>query len=158
MKPFPANKNERSEFSLLPEDTTQALKLLITLSEKLITVAERETQVLIQNDMTSFAIIQDEKETLSLRYSRASEEFRARLEEFRNADNVLLNSLENLQRRLGDITKSNRDMVQRLFESSKKKTHESLITVQELAQQKSVQETELNKHINGHINGHSEGA
>ena len=66
MKPFPANKNENGEFSLLPVNIGQALKFLVMLSEKMITVAERETQVLIQNDLTAFSILQDEKENPQL--------------------------------------------------------------------------------------------
>ncbi len=146
MKPFPANKNDKNEFSLLPANIGQALKFLIVLSEKLVSLSEQETQALIRNDMASFSILQDEKETFSLRYSRGSEEFRERLEEFRDADQTLLNRLETLQKQLADITKSNKEIVSQMFLRSKKNTHESLITVQELAQSKPVSGGATNSH------------
>lgn len=153
MKPFPANKNEKNEFSLLPSDTAQALKFLIMISEKLIAIAEKETQVLIQNDMMAFSIIQDEKDALSVRYARASEEFRERLEEFRNADETLIAQLEKLQNQLGEITHSNKEIVSQMFLRSKKNVNESLITAQELAQQKPMKDNAVNG-----VNGHQEGA
>lgn len=134
MKPFPANKNTNEGFSLLPANIEQAMKFLITISEKMVHIGERETQLLVQGDLTSFTILQHEKESLATRYTRASKEFRSRLNEFRGADQNALNKLENLQRRLGEVTNSNRDIVERMFMRSRKKTHESLITVQELAQ------------------------
>lgn len=145
----PANKNDQNEFSFLPADIGQALKFLIMISEKMIAIAERETQALIQGDMMSFSILQNEKETLSIRYARASAEFRQRLEEFRKADTAQLTRLENLQRRLGEVTLSNKEIVDRVFKRAQQKTHESLITVQELSQQKRVNENNILKNING---------
>ena len=57
-------------FSLLPEKTGQALKYLITLSERLVELCDRETQAIVQNDMTTFSILQDEKEILAGKYRR----------------------------------------------------------------------------------------
>lgn len=135
MKQTPQNNTEQD---LLPEDTTQALKVLINFSEKLLALCEQETQALVQGDMVTFSIIQDEKDSVSRRYAKASEEFRARLEEFRSADRTLLDQLESLQKQLGDKAKSNNEIVSRMFERAKEKVQKSLVTVQELAGQKPV--------------------
>lgn len=138
----PSNNNENKAINLLPTDPVQAVKALIKLSERMVALSERETQVLVQNDLATFSILQNEKETATTRYTRASAEFRKRLREFKGTDQAALNQLENLQRRLGEIAQSNSDIVERMFKRASKKTHESLLTVQELAQKHPVTEQE----------------
>lgn len=129
--------------SALPDDRSQALRILIRLSEQLVQLADRETQALVQDDIRSFAILQDEKEKVSTQYERAAGEFHVRLEEFRGSDPALLNRLEKLQEELGEKTKSNTKIVERMFRHSQQKVHNNLISVQELAQIKplSIEET-----------------
>lgn len=122
----------------LPDDRSQALRILIRLSEQLVQLADRETQVLVQDDIRSFAILQDEKDKISTQYANAAGEFHKRLEEFRGADPGLLHRLEELQNELGEKTKSNTKIVERIFRHSQQKVHNNLISVQELAQIKPV--------------------
>jgi hypothetical protein len=70
----------------LPANATAAIQRLIQVSQKLVDLSERETQALLQRDMLAFAIIQDEKEGIAGQYTKASEEFRARLEDFRSVE------------------------------------------------------------------------
>ena len=132
--------------NILPEGKTQALKILIRLSEKIMNLSEQETQALIQDDVAAFALLQSEKSNLATQYAKASEEFRMRFEEFRSADPGLLDRLEGLQKEMGEKLRSNNEIVSQMFSRSKKKTNESLLTVQELAQQKPL-------HMNGHEGG-----
>lgn len=119
---------------ILPQDLTQALKVLINFSERLLDLAERETQALVQNDLGTFSILQNEKDVMSRRYADASEEFRGRMNEFRAADPGLLDRLENLQKELGDKLHSNNDITMQLFTRAKEKTTNSLFTLQEASQ------------------------
>lgn len=132
----PNNKKTVANENILPMDHSDALKMLIKLSEKIMGLSEQETQALIQDDMASFALLQREKASLATQYARASEEFRLRFEEFKSGDKALLDRLENLQKDMGEKLRSNNEIVTRMFKRTKKKTSESLLTVQELAQQK----------------------
>lgn len=131
----------------LPQDKTQAINTLIQSTKALINIAEREGQLLAQNDMINFYVLQDEKELLAKRYEALSQEFRARLEEFRGIDHALLDRLENAQRTLGEKATHNNEIVEKIRERAQRKTQNSLLTVQELAQQKPVR-----------FNGKKEGA
>ena len=51
------NKQAAKEQTLLPEDRSHALKVMIKFSERLVALSEQETQALIQDDMTRFAIL-----------------------------------------------------------------------------------------------------
>ena len=126
------------KMTVLPTDAGQALKVMIQISERLLDITDRETQALVRNDAVAFSILQNEKEAQSGKYAKASEEFRSRLEEFRNVDKTLLNRLEKLQNDLGEKTKSNREIITHIFTEPKRKSKESLLTVQELGQRNQV--------------------
>jgi len=119
----------------LPEDTTQALRLLVKTSERLLDITERETQSLIQGDMGVFTVLQDEKEALSKTYAQQAQSFSARISSFRSADPGLLSRLENIQKELSEKNKSNLKLVENMFQRSQKNIENSLLTVQELSQQ-----------------------
>lgn len=121
---------------ILAREKTQAIQQLIKLTHNLTDLAERETQALAQNDMISFAILQDEKALISEHYAAASQEFRNRLPEFRGMNPALLDRLESLQNRLGDAARQNNETVKRLYERSKENTQSTLISAQELGQVK----------------------
>jgi hypothetical protein len=126
------------KMTMLPTDVGQALKVMIQISERLLDITERETQALVRSDNVAFSILQNEKESQSVKYAKASSEFRTRLEEFKVCDKGLLVRLENLQKELGEKTQSNKEIITRMFSSSKKHTKETLLTVQELAQKSPV--------------------
>ena len=121
---------------VLAREKNQAVQQLIKLTRNLTDLAERESQALAQNDMVSFAILQDEKALIAEHYAAASSEFRARLPEFRGMNPDLLDRLESLQVRLGEAARQNNDTVKRMYSQSKENTQNTLISAQELGQSK----------------------
>lgn len=133
-----SSQSQNNEKTVLPAEKTQAMQHLIKVTQSLIEMAEKEAQALAQNDMLAFAILQDEKTLLAEHYAKASEEFRARLPEFRNLNNALLDRLERMQNRLGAISRENNDIVQRIYKSAEKSTKQTLLDAQEIGQNKVV--------------------
>ena len=125
---------KKNNTRFLPEKPEDGVLTLVKITQKLILLADREAQTLIQGDLLGLAVIQDEKEAISLHYSRASQEFRSNLEDFRQVDRVLLDRLEALQKELSDKTKSNSKVIENAYDRSKKKSHDSLIKAQEMGQ------------------------
>ncbi len=120
--------------NVLPSDAHMAMQHMIKISNELVTVAETETQKLVQDDMLGFAMLQDEKEILIGKYVQASKEFQGRLEDFRGLDKRLLDRLDIAQKALGERTKSNNVIVRRMNTKSEQKTMDSLLAAQEIAQ------------------------
>lgn len=136
------------ENCILDRNVNLALRELVTISKKLVNLAESETQALVCGDLLRFACVQQDKESLAVRYARASEEFRGRLEEFRSADKALLNQLSKLQDQLQQKTSDNNVMIKNIKKRSQAKTESTLFSVQELAQRAPV-----NVHQNRSQNG-----
>ena len=122
----------------LPMNATAAIQKLIQVSQKLVNVSERETQALLQRDMLSFAILQDEKDAIMSQYTKASEDFRTRLDDFRNVEKSLLGRLEQLQKTLAEKAHSNNAMVLQMKERAETSTQKTLLMAQEFGQQKRV--------------------
>ncbi len=132
MNKLAANTTEK----ILPPNATAAVQDLIKMSKILLDLSEKETQTLLQNDMMGFAFIQDQKDRVVARYTKASEEFRSRIREFRTVNKALLDKLEELQNMLGEKSEANNLLVLRMKERSQRNTQKTLLTVQELAQKK----------------------
>ncbi len=128
----------------LPANATAAIQRLIQVSQKLVDLSERETQALLQRDMLTFAILQDEKESIANQYTQASEEFRARLEDFRSVEKPLLNRLELLQKNLAEKTQGNNVMVAQIKQRAETGTQKTLLMAQEYGQQKRVRMNDNN--------------
>ncbi len=122
----------------LPVNATAAIQRLIHVSQKLVDLSERETQALLQRDMLTFAILQDEKESIANQYTKASEEFRSRLEDFRNVEKPLLGRLEALQKNLAEKTQGNNVIVAQIKQRAETGTQKTLLMAQEYGQQKRV--------------------
>lgn len=122
----------------LPVNATAAIQRLIQVSQKLLALSEKETQALLQRDMLAFAILQDEKESMTQEYTRASEEFRARLDDFRNVEKNLLSRLEGLQKNLAEKAHGNNTLVLQVQRAAETKTNKTLLMAQEYGQQKRV--------------------
>lgn len=118
----------------LPSSAKEAVFRMIEISKKLITVCERESQALLQQDVATLSIVEDEKEILADKYMKASEEFRARLEDFRSVDAALLNKLEDLQGVLAQQAQDNNVLIEQMYKKSQTTTQSTLVSVQELAQ------------------------
>ncbi len=119
---------------ILGKDVNNALRELVRLSKKLIEFADQETQSLVTNDNIKFAFTQQDKECLAERYAKASEEFRSRLDDFRNADKSILMQLDRLQNELKEKTQSNNIIIEQIKNRARANTQSTLFTVQELGQ------------------------
>lgn len=126
--------NSQKPAQTLPAEKSQAIGLLIRLTNNLVTLAEREARALAHNDMLAFAILQDEKSLVTEHYMKASEEFRSRLEDFRGTDKNLLDRLEQLQKLLSEKTSNNNHVVTQIYDRAQSKTQSALVTAQELGQ------------------------
>ena len=116
--------------TLTPEN---ALNNLCKISQSLLSLAEQESQALIQQDMLSFAIIQDEKEALSLRYLDASQDFRNRINVFRRINQGQLIRLESLQDELSVRTNDNNALIDQIKQKAEHVVTHGLMTAQEYA-------------------------
>lgn len=128
----------------LPQDTTGALKELVSVSRNILDSAERETQCLVMGDLISFAMIQHDKEYLADRYAKASGEFRSRIDEFRGAQHkAMIAQLDNLQRRLKEKTQENNILIDQIRRRATANTRATLFTAQEMGQRvRFLQDTE----------------
>lgn len=124
-------QNNTQNNQTLPQKPEGAVQQLCRISMSLLDLAERESQALIQRDMITFSILQDEKESLSQNYLNASEEFRTRLNEFRRVDSSLLTRLEGLQSKLGERTQDNNQLIENLRLKAEAKTQDGLLLAQE---------------------------
>lgn len=115
----------------LPSSPEHALQTLCRISQSLVDVAERESQALVQQDMLSLAVLQQEKEAISQQYVSASTEFRNRAREFRRVSPALIKRLEELQKTLGLRTKDNNALIEQIRMRAEHNTHQSLLLAQE---------------------------
>jgi len=142
---------KKNTIKILPAERIPALQAMIKATKSLVDLAEREAQVLAQNDMMTFHILQEEKAFLAKRYEKLSGEFRARVEEFRGSDRGLLDRLEAMQNLLGEKAKANNETVFGIYGAAQKKTASSLLTAQELGQRSPVhiENVENQTQVNG---------
>ncbi|PCJ97540.1 MAG: hypothetical protein COA45_09760 [Zetaproteobacteria bacterium] len=119
---------------VLGQNVNQALRELVRLNKRLIEFADQETQSLVTSDHMRFAFTQRDKESLARQYMQASEEFRNRLDDFRNADKSILMQLEKLQTELKEKTQNNNVLIGQIKTRAAANTQSTLFTVQELGQ------------------------
>ena len=125
---------KETQKNVLTSDINQSLRELVRLSKQLVEFADQETQCLVTNDHLRFAYTQRDKENLAERYTQASEEFRSRIDEFRNADKSILIQLDRLQAELKEKTESNNLLIGQIKKRAAANTQSTLFTVQELGQ------------------------
>ena len=125
---------QKKTVTILSNDPTAAIRQLITLSRKLCQFADQETNALAMGDMMRFAYSQQDKEKLAQEYTAASEEFRARLEQFRGVDKTLLNELDKLQSELKKKSEDNNVIIRQLRDRAITNTKGTLFAAQELGQ------------------------
>lgn len=133
----------------LPENPLSAMQQLIRISQQLLVLAEKETQALLFKDMLAFSILQYEKEKLTSDYTKTSEDFRNRIEEFRSLDKAIIHRLERLQRELGDKAADNNALVAQIYQSAQEKAGEGLAKASEYSRSKAVRFTKTNPRTEG---------
>lgn len=97
--------------AILPQDTNEAVKALIAITDRLTEIMEDDNRAITLRDPVLLAANDREKDQLAEKYRLAAAEFRMRLEEFRSADKALLDELHEAQTALGDLTKGNLDFI-----------------------------------------------
>lgn len=99
---------------LLSKEPRQAVEEMIKLTEELAARIETETSAVATNDGTTFTMNEMNKEAVADTYQKAATEFRARIEEFRQVDKNLLGKLQSVQNSLGQSTKNNLALLEKL--------------------------------------------
>lgn len=132
----PNPKIVAANVNILGTHINGAMQDMIKISQRLVSIAEQETQKLVQNDVLGFAYLQDEKDKFAKQYVQASKEFRMRISEFRGVDQGLLTRLNDLQTSLATKTRENNVIVERMKDKARANTQNTLFTTQELAQEK----------------------
>ncbi len=97
----------------------QVMHKLCQQTRSLIDIAEQESQALVQNDLLAFAVLQDEKESLSTRYQKTAKNFHDRLNEFRNINQSSITRLEGLQEELREASEENNALLERIEKGAK---------------------------------------
>lgn len=100
--------------NILSKDPRQAVQEMLTITEELVARMEIETNAVASNDGTTFTMNEMNKEHVADLYTKAANEFRARLDEFRQVDKNLLGKLDAAQKSLGQSTKNNINLLEKL--------------------------------------------
>ncbi|MGH1403527.1 MAG: hypothetical protein ACRBDL_04735 [Alphaproteobacteria bacterium] len=125
------NKTQTSAFPL--EELTE-------LSQKLLDIAQEETQSLTTGDITSFSSLQREKAPLTQQYMHLSQAVRVDENLLNNADKNTLRQLETLQRSLMDRAQSNNTLIDKTIHKKTSGTGATLFAAQEIGQAQSNQQ------------------
>ena len=103
---------------VLSDDPRQAVEEMITITEELVARMEIETNAVATNDGTTFTMNEGNKEHVADIYEKAANEFHARLNEFRQVDKNLIAKLDTAQQSLGQSTKNNLKLLDKLQEAN----------------------------------------
>lgn len=99
---------------ILSKDPRQAVEEMIKITEELVSRMEVETSAVATNDGTTFTMNEMNKEHVADMYTEAAAEFRARLDEFHDVDKALIQKLDKAQQSLGQSTKNNLAILERI--------------------------------------------
>ncbi len=100
--------------NILSKDPRQAIEEMITITEELVARVEIETSAVATNDGTTFTMNEMNKEHVADLYAKAAQEFHERIDEFRKVDKALIAKLEAAQKSLGQSTKNNLKLLEKL--------------------------------------------
>jgi len=98
----------------LSSDPRRAVEEMITITEELIARIEIETNAVATNDGTTFTTNEENKEHVASIYEKAATEFHSRIPEFKKVDKALLEKLNDAQQSLGQTTKNNLKLLEKL--------------------------------------------
>ena len=135
-----SNSQQKQAPKVLSSNVNLAMREMIRISEKLVHLAEDETNALVRGDIMYFAMAQKNKEKLTSQYKNASEEFQTRIDDFKAADTLLINKLDSLQNEIRQKTECNNRMIDQIKKKSLANTKETLFTAQDLGQRLTVQD------------------
>lgn len=101
--------------NLLSADPRQAVEEMIKITEELTARIEIESNAVAINDGTTFTMNEMNKEQVAEMYQKAANEFHQRLNEFREVDAGLIQKLEAAQQSLGQSTKNNLALLEKVI-------------------------------------------
>jgi hypothetical protein len=120
---------------LLSSSTSIALRSMIRISTKLCDISDQETQKIAQEDFVGLALMQNKKKALAEDYAQMSQEFHARLEDFKGADQALLGALKDLQLTLGEKAQTNSANLKEMMSKLQQNTQSTLLAAQTIGQE-----------------------
>ncbi len=100
--------------TVLSNNPRQAVEEMTTITEELIARIEIETNALATNDGTTFTMNEESKEYIANVYEKAAAEFHGRINEFKKVDKMLIGKLDSVQKSLGQSTKNNLKLLEKL--------------------------------------------
>lgn len=105
--------------NILSKDPRRAVEEMINITEELVARMEIETNAVATNDGTTFTTNEMNKEHVADIYAKAAAEFRKRIYEFEEVNKTLLAKLEKAQASLGQSTKNNLKLLEKLQNKEK---------------------------------------
>lgn len=99
---------------ILSKDPRQAVEEMVTITEELVARIEIETSAVAGNDGTTFTMNEMNKEHVADLYGKAAQEFHTRINEFKKVDKALIEKLDAAQKSLGQSTKNNLKLLEKL--------------------------------------------
>ncbi len=99
---------------ILNKDPRRAVEEMYQITEELVARMEIETNAVATNDGSAFSMNEMNKEHVADLYTKAADEFRKRLHEFKTVDKGLLGKLEEAQKSLGQSTRNNLSLLDKL--------------------------------------------
>ncbi|MEM6812524.1 MAG: hypothetical protein AAF549_08685 [Pseudomonadota bacterium] len=100
--------------TILSNDPRQAVEEMIKITQEMEARIEIESNAMATNDGTTFAANEENKEHVATIYEKAANEFHARIREFKQVDKSLIAQLEDAQKSLGQSTKNNLVLLEKL--------------------------------------------
>lgn len=100
---------------LLAQDPRQAVEEMIKITEELTARIETESNAVASNDGTTFTMNEMNKEAVADMYQQAANEFHERIGEFKQVDKTLIQKLEVAQNSLGQSTKNNLALLEKIM-------------------------------------------
>jgi hypothetical protein len=120
---------------ILSSSTSAALRAMIRLSTQLCDLSDQEMQKIAQEDFVGLALMQNKKKSMAEDYAQMSQEFHARLEEFKGSDQALLGALKDLQITLGEKAQTNAMNLNAMMAKLQQNTQSTLLAAQTIAQE-----------------------
>lgn len=126
------NDGSMNEYSDVPK--AQLFEGLIVKSRSLLTMTEREAELLDERNLGGFKALQQDKRMVTENYAAACDAFHARIEEYRGISPALLDRLESLQTQIGEAARKNKEAVSSLMQVHRENTASTLLSAQEIGQ------------------------
>lgn len=110
-----------SETTLLPKSKEEAIRTIISVTQKLTKILEEETNKFTMNDTVGVIALEKQKEEAYQQYNQVAREFSERSEEFVGIKTTYLDQLEAAQQTLSKVTNDNLKITKKAMEGTAKR-------------------------------------